>query len=359
MTGARPAGGKRWMFRGLLLSVGPVLVLGVAGYYYAKGGRYVTTENAFVKAEIVTISANLDGQITEVLVADNQPVEAGAPLFRIDPRPFEMALAAAEAELATAQQRTDALRAQYRQGVVEVTSAKERIRYLEVAHDRQQRLLKAGHGTKARFEETEHALRTARQRLIAVQETNLMVLAELGGKVDLPAERHPRYLHALAKVERAKLDLSYATINAPVSGTASNVTLQKGEYVEAGDPLFALVAVEAPWIQANLKEVQLNHVRVGQRAKIVVDSYPDLTWDAEVASISPATGAEFAILPPQNATGNWVKVVQRIPVRLKLDPSPHSDLLRAGMSTNVSIDTGHERDTLALIRGVLAGSSAE
>ncbi|MEM7222386.1 MAG: HlyD family secretion protein [Pseudomonadota bacterium] len=352
--GAKTTTARRRALRGLLLGIGPLVVLATVGYLYATGGRYVTTENAYVKAEIVTISANVDGQVTQVFVSDNQRVEAGQPLFQIDPRPFEMALAAAEAELASVRQRVDSLRAQHSQGVMEIAAAQERIRYLQVAHERQQQLLTKGHGTQARFDETEHALELARRRLNVVRETNRMVLAELGGAPDLPIGRHPLYLRAQAERERAELDLSYATITAPIAGTLSNVTLEPGEYLEAGDALFALVAIEAPWVEANLKEVQLTHVRVGQSATVVVDGYPELTWQATIESISPATGAEFAILPPQNATGNWVKVVQRIPVRLQLEPRPHKDLLRAGMTATVTIDTGYERDALAIINEVLA-----
>ncbi len=354
MATATSAKGKRYVLRGLLLGIAPLLALGTAAYVYATGGRYVTTENAYVKAENETISANVDGQVTHVLVNDNQQVVKGDLLFTLDPRPFEMALAAATAELASVRQRIDSLRAHYQQGRMEIAAAEERIRYLKVQHERQQQLLSKGVGTQAKFDETEHGLAMARRQLSVLQETNRMVLADLGGGADLPVGQHPLYLRAEANRERAELDLAYAAIHAPVDGTLSNVTLEAGEYVEAGDPLFALVSIDEPWIEANLKEVQLTHVRVGQTATVVVDSYPEVTWQATIESISPATGAEFAILPPQNATGNWVKVVQRVPVRLKLEERQHKDLLRAGMTATVRIDTGYERDAAALIKSVIA-----
>ncbi len=347
------------MLRGLLLGAAPLVAIILVGYLYATGGRYETTENAYVKAKIITISSNVDGQVTDVLVADNQRVEKGDPLFSIDPRPFEMALAAAEAERASVAQRVQSLRAHYRQGLKEIAAARERIRFLEVEHKRQLQLSSKGFGTQAKFDASEHDLAMARRRVEVLQETNRMVLADLGGGTDLPLEVHPLYLRADADRRRAELDLSYSGIYAPASGTLSNVTLEPGEYIEAGDSLFALVTSGEPWIEANMKEVQLTHLRVGQRATVVVDSYPEVTWKAVVDSISPATGAEFSILPPQNATGNWVKVVQRVPVRLKLDPSPHLDLLRAGMTAEISIDTGHERDMAAFIKGVLADSFPE
>ena len=371
---------KRKTLRGLLLGVTPVLVVAAVSYVYTTGGRYVSTENAYVKAEIITVSANVDGQVVRVMARDNQRVEAGDLLFDLDPRPFETAIAAAEAELAHVRQKISSLRAHYREGQMEVAAAQERIRYLEIAHQRQQQLLAKGHGTQVRFDETEHSLAMARRRLAVVQENNAMVLADLGGNPDLQVERHPLFMKAEASLARATLDLDYASVSAPEDGTLSNVTLQTGEYVEAGDPLFALVTIDQPWIEANLKEVQLTHVRVGQSATVVVDRFPNVTWQARVESISPATGAEFAILPPQNATGNWVKVVQRIPVRLSLENPDleHAqglkaaegsdlaaplgvgqDLLRAGMTATVRIDTGEERKAAPVFGRVLAGPAEE
>ena len=356
MAEKKSTSGGRRLLRGLLLGVTPLIVVGAVGYHYAMSQRYVTTENAYVKADIITISSNIDGRVTDVLVGDNQTVDEGAALFVIDPRPFEITLAAAEADMENVRQRIESLRAQYRQGRMELAAAEERIRFLTVAQERQQRLLNKGVGTQANFDEAEHALFMARRRLNVVRENNRMVLAELGGDPKLPMERHPLYTRAQATRDRAELELSHTLVFAPSSGTLSNVTLQGGEYIEAGDPLFALVTIDAPWIEANLKEVQLTHVRVGQLAEIVLDSYPDMTLKARVESISPATGAEFAILPPQNATGNWVKVVQRIPVRMVLEKSEGLDLLRAGMTAEVRIDTGRDGEAAAFIKGVLAGS---
>jgi membrane fusion protein (multidrug efflux system) len=186
-----------------------------------------------------------------------------------------------------------------------------------------------------------------------VRETNHMVLAELGDP-DAAVEDHSLYLRALADKEKAELDLSYAAVNAPRAGVLSRVTLEAGEHVETGEALFALVTTDRTWIEANFKEVQLTHVRVGQPATVTIDAYPDREWRATVESISPATGAEFAILPPQNASGNWVKVVQRIPVRLAFADGSDLALLRAGMTAAVSIDTGHERDAAAYLRSVFA-----
>lgn len=342
--------------RGLLLTLPPVLILVGAFYMYATGGRYIATENAYVKAEIITISSNVDGQVAEVLVADNQRVEIGDPLFKLDPRPFELALAAAEAEVLNVHQRIASLRAHYRQGKMEIEAAQERIRYLNVSRQRQDKLLEKGVGTQANFDKAEHDLRLSKRRLNVVRETNEMVLADLGGSADMAVEKHPMFLRADAQRKRAALNLDYAFIKAPQTGTLSKVTLETGEYIEAGDALFALVTIDKPWVEANFKESQLTHVINGQKATIVVDTYPNVTWSATIESISPATGAEFAILPPQNATGNWVKVVQRIPVRLNIEKNQHVHLLRAGMTATVTIDTGRERSAATFIKGVFAGS---
>ena len=252
-------------------------------------------------------------------------------------------------------QRLDALAAQYRQGLAEIAAAEENIRYLKLEYERQQSLEADGIGARTKLEEAEHELAMARRDVDMLTEQNLMVLAEMGGSADLPAEAHPLYLAALAARDRAALDLAHTLVAAPIGGTLSQVGLEAGEYIEAGDPVFALVATGAPWIEVNLKEVDLTYIRQGQPATVVVDAYPDETWRATVAGISPATGAEFALLPPQNATGNWVKVVQRVPLRLDLEPDHDLARLRSGMTVEVSIDTGRARDLGAVVQGVLAG----
>ena len=359
MSNDTPAAKKRKIPRSILLGFPPLLLLAGAFFVYATGGRYITTENAYVKAEIISVSTNIDGQVSEVLASDNQRVEKGDPLFRIDARPFEMALAAADAELQSVRQKIASLRAHFRQGRMEVEAAEERIRYLEGQHKRQDSLLAKGVGTQAGFDKTEHELALARRQLRVVQETNQMVLADLGGAEDLPVEKHPLYLRADADRRRAELNLSYTVVKAPDAGTLSKVNLEAGEYIEAGDALFALVTIDEPWIEANFKESQMTLLVPGQQATVVVDTYPNVTWKATVESISPATGAEFSILPPQNATGNWVKVVQRIPVRLKIETQQHVHLLRAGMTATVSIDSGHERSAATFIKGVFARAPAQ
>ncbi len=339
----------RYLLRGFLLVAVPAGILALAGLIYAAGGRYVTTENAYVKADIINISPNIDGRVEQVLVTDNQRVDAGQLLFELDPEPFEIALAAARAEIAGVRQNIESLRAHYRQGELEIAAARERARYLTLEFERQVTLEAKGIGVRAKFEAAEHDLSMARRHGDALGERNRMILADLGGSPSAPIERHPLYMRAVAVADQAALDLSNSRVIAPIDGYLTNVVLEAGEYVEAGDPVFALVALEAPWIEVNLKEIHLTHISVGQAATVVADAYPEREWRATVQSISPATGAEFALLPPQNSTGNWVKVVQRVPLRLELEDAAGAPPLRAGMTVTVSIDTKRKRDVGAEI----------
>ncbi len=334
----------------------PVLVVGAALHMYAKGGRYITTENAYIKADIVEVSTNINGLVTDVFAQENQRVSKGDPVFSIDSRPFEKALNIAKADITAARQTIQSLRAHYRLGQVSITAKQERVRYLKKKYERQEGLLQIGSDTQARFDEIEHSLNMAKRELASAREDNQMVLAELVGKPDIAIEQHPLYLRAKAKQDIASLNLSYTSVSAPASGILTHVSVEPGEYIETGDHLLAIVSTENLWVEANLKEVDLAHLSVGQNATVVLDSLPDVEWFATVDSISPATGAEFSVLPSQNASGNWVKVVQRIPVRLKLADKPGADSLRAGLTVTVSIDTKRERDLTGIVGKVFAFS---
>jgi membrane fusion protein (multidrug efflux system) len=219
---------------------------------------------------------------------------------------------------------------------------------------RQQRLQRRGIVSDVQYDETLHRLEIARKKVTATEADIQHTLADLGGDAEIAVEEHPRYRRAVATRDQALLDLSRTTVRAPSNGVVGNIVLQVGEYVEEGKALFSLVSNEALWINVNLKETDLTHVRVGQQATVSADTYPDHTWVARVDSISPATGAEFSLLPPQNASGNWVKVVQRIPVRVVLDEEFPDPPLRSGMSVEVTIDTGYERPLPGVVRTALA-----
>ena len=340
------------VLRGILLGVVPVIAIGVGAAFYASGGRYITSENAYVKAEIIQISPQIEGRVEDVLVKENAPVEEGQVLFRLDRRPFEIALAEAEAELSGVRHKIASVRADYEQALSDIKTEQERVRYHKLEVVRQGKLKTKGFSVTAKKEKAEHELEMAKGSVISHRQKINKVLAELGGNPDLAVEDHPLFLAALAKRDRANLDLARTEVRAPAAGRLSKVTLQGGEHIEAGKPVFALVKTGNHWVQVNIKEVKLTHIREGLKAEVVLDAYPNVTWQAEVESISPATGAEFSLLPAQNATGNWVKVVQRVPLRLKLTPRPSSPPLRAGMTATISIDTGRETQ-LSAIAGTL------
>lgn len=343
----------RRLLRLTLLVVVPAAAIVVGLNIYARTGRFVTTENAYVKANIVAVSADVSGRVVEVGVEDNQPVEPGALLFRIDEIPFGIAVAEAEAQMAVVRAEIEQLRFDYREALVQADEARERVRFLERQHQRQERLLKRGMGSEESYDAALHEVNVARRQMRMIDERIQRTLARLGGDPQLPVEDHPRYQRAVAVRDQAAVDLERTTVLSPSAGIVSNMKLQVGEYVEEGEPIFSLIETRPVWIEANLKETQLTHVHEGQRASVVVDAYPDTEWRAMVDAIAPATGAEFALLPPQNATGNWVKVVQRVPVRLRLEHAEDAPTLRAGMTAEVSIDIERERELPTFARTIV------
>jgi membrane fusion protein (multidrug efflux system) len=322
-------------------------------YFYVTSARYVSTDNAYVKADIAAINAEVSGRVVEVPVVNNQQVEAGATLFRLDEQPFRLALAQAEAQLKNTRDEIMALEASYRQKGEEIALAEKNIAFYENELGIYENMGK-GVVAQTQLDEARHNLIVARQQLPALQQEQAGILAQLGGEPDLPPEQHPRYLAAEAARDQAALDLKRTVIIAPAAGFVSNVTLRPGDYARTGMPVFSLVETGHLWVEANFKETQLTHVKPGQPATIEVDTYPGVTWDVTVTSISAATGAEFALLPPQNSTGNWVKVVQRIPVRLDVENRPDQPQLRAGMSAIIDIDTGYQRPLPGIVKTALA-----
>jgi len=347
---------RRLLWRAFLMICVPAILIAIAISVYLSGGRYVSTDNAYVKSDIVQISTNLEGLITGVFVSENQQVLKGDRLFSVDARLIEKELAVAAADVAAAVQEIVALRSRYQEGQSAAVAAEERVGYLKSEQERQRELLKKGLGTRAVLDAVEHDTRAAQRRLELRRQSNRTILAELGGNPDMPTEQHPSYLRAVAEQELAMVKLSYAEVRAPVTGIVTNLALKTGEYVEAGDLLLAVVDTSSRWVEVNLKEVDLEHIQIGQAAIVILDSLPNIKWRATVASIAPVTGAEFSILPPQNATGNWVKVVQRVPVRLELIEPSGLERFRGGLTASISIDTGRSRDIAMLLNRVLAGT---
>jgi membrane fusion protein (multidrug efflux system) len=345
--------------RPFLLVVVPLVALVVALHWYARGARYAETDNAYVKAQVIPISAEVSGRVVAVLVKDQQRVPKGAPLFRLDPAPYEIALARAEAQLAVVRTEIETLRAEHRSARTEAEEQAARIPFLERQLERQARMKEKGMSREDLYDEAQNNVETAKKRLAALRERAARALAALDGKPEAPAEGHPRFRQALAMRDAAQLDLERTRVAAPAPGVVSNLKLRPGEFVEHGAAKFSLVDDSPPWVEANYKETQLTDVREGQAATFTVDAYPGVEWRARVTTIGAATGAEFAVLPPQNATGNWVKVVQRIPVRIAIEETGERPPLRAGMTVTVSVDTGRERGAIELLRDFFAPARAQ
>jgi membrane fusion protein, multidrug efflux system len=343
--------------RVLLLVVVPFLLVLIGTAAWLRGGGTVGTDNAYVKADIAQIAPEVSGTIIVVLVSDHQQVEAGAHLVQLDPEPFRLALAKADAELDNARTAVETARAQWVETGSELAELQSQADYLAKQAARQQTLAATGVVSASRLEEAQNAAAIARDRIVVMKQRLARMLAALEGNAAIPTDNHPLVREKRAERDRAALDLKRTTIRAPIGGTAVNVKLQPGEQVRASMPLFVLVARTRPWVEANMKETDLTFVQPGQKAKVVLDVYPDVHWDAEVESLSPATGAEFAILPPQNASGNWVKVVQRLPVRVRLKPRSDEPPIRAGMTATVTIDIGQRRSLADLFTGSASAGS--
>jgi membrane fusion protein, multidrug efflux system len=337
-----------------LLVAGPAAIAVAGAWLWMSSGRYVQTENAYVKAELIVVSAEVSGPVVEVPVEDNSLVAAGDVLFVIDPQRFEVARARAQAELGAARQKVEALKAHYRTKNAELAAAERDAEFMRTEFDRSQRLREGGTIAEAKLLSDQRLAVQAEHKIAVARQGIIEVLAELGGEVDVPTDAHPDVQRALAELGQAEIDLAATTVRAPSDAIAANVKLQPGEYVEEGDAVLSLVSRRGFWVEANMKETDLTHMAVGQAAELVVDAYPGVTWTGRVASLAPATGAEYALLPPQNASGNWVKVVQRVPVRLEIEPQEGAPELRAGMSVAVSVDTRFERPLPELVTAARA-----
>jgi membrane fusion protein (multidrug efflux system) len=341
---------SRW--RTPLLIAAPVAVLIGALAMYLNGGRYETTDNSELQTGLVGIAADVSGKVIAIDVSDNQQVKKGDVLFRIDPATSQAAVDAAQAELAGARAGVGAKRADYQESASNISTAQVRLNFARTEAARQKALLAEGIASRSQFDQAMLAVQTAQDEITSAQAKAQSHAAELAGGLGGAVGDQPAVRRAAAALETAQLDLARTVVRAPRDGVVTRVNqLQLGSYVSASRPVFMLAGTRF-WVEANFKENQLANMRVGQTAKITIDAYSGLSLKGHVESFSPGTGNSFSILPAENATGNWVKVVQRLPVEIALDEVPQGLPLHAGLSAEVEVDTGHQRhmfggDTMA------------
>ncbi|MBO0758177.1 MAG: HlyD family secretion protein, partial [Bradyrhizobiaceae bacterium] len=334
---------KRSLRRPLLFALLPAALL-VAGYIYVTGGTVMSTDNAYVQSDIVGVSTDVSGIVREVDVQDNQKVAAGDVLFKLDDLPFRLALERAEAQLGNTRNDLLALQANYRNMQAQIEQAKTDIDYYNVNFKRQQGLAALNSASQVNLDDARHAFQVAQQKLASLNQQLAGIAANLNGHPDAPIEDHPRYKDALAARDEAARQLAHASVRAPFAGIVTNVpALQPGQYLAAAATAFNIVSTDHVWVQASPKETELTYVKPGQKATVYVDTYPGQQWAGTVESISPASASSFSLLPAENSSGNWVKVVQRIPMRVRVDNEPGKPALRVGMSVELDIDTGHAR----------------
>jgi membrane fusion protein (multidrug efflux system) len=343
--------GLRRYRRVLLLVVLPLVALLAGVTFYLNGGRYVTTDDAYVGAQKVLITPDVSGKIISVAVKEGQQVKTGDTLFQIDPVPYQLALAQARAKLEDAKTNHANLVANVKlySQTLDIVSAGIAIKQRDV--ERKSSLVKSNVGSQLDLDKSSTDLVTAQaqQQLVRQQRSN--ALTQLLGDPDLPLEQFPAYNQAKAALDDAQRNLDLTTVRAPMNGTATQVEqIQLGRFVIAGSPVFSVMDVANPWVDANPKESDFTYVAVGQTVTLEVDAFPDHVFKGTVGSLSPGTGAQFAILPPQNAMGNFVKVVQRVPVRIYFDKDDRMvRKLKAGMSVYATIDTKHKRSIAGLL----------
>ena len=360
----QPAAPRRRVSRRFLILALPVALGLGGGYAWVTGGRYIETEDAYVQQNRVSVVPQVSGQIAGVSVSENEIVAAGQPLFSIDDGTYRNAVEEAQARLASARLEVERLKAAYAQAASEADTAGESLATARTQDDRQQALRRSGVVSQSVADESALKLQVAKGALVKAESAVASARAALAGDPEIATDAHPQVLEALASLHSAELDLARTVVAAPAAGIVSQTDrLQQGQYVTPAVPVLSLVATDHTWIEANYKETELTHMQPGQPVSVRIDTYGKQTLEGTLGSIGAGTGSEFALLPPQNASGNWVKVVQRVPVRIELAPGQQVPTLRAGMSARVEVDTGHARGlppfaTAALSAVGLGGAAA-
>jgi len=340
----------RALLRKYLMIGGVVLVAGVALAFWLLGGRYVSTDDAYIQAPKLMVSTDVSGLVKDVDVKQGDTVKKGQVLFRLDPQPFQIALQQAKANLSQAALTVQSMKEDYRRMLSDVAAQQATVDLDQRNYARYASLLKENAIAPATYDQQRLSLQAARDQLAALKQTADTQLAKLGGNIDIPVDRQPQYLQAEAQVAEAQRQLDHTVVRAPFNGVVAEVdSLQPGMLIISAMSAFTttsavgLVGTDNNWIDAQMKETDLTHVRKGDPVSITVDTYPDCTWNGHVQTVSPVSGSAFSVLPAENASGNWVKVVQRIPVRIAVDKSNCDRVLRDGMSAVVDIDTGQRR----------------
>jgi membrane fusion protein (multidrug efflux system) len=343
----------------VLLVVIPLIALAVGGYFYLASGRYISTDNAYIGAQKVLITPDISGKISNILVNEGQRVNAGDALIEIDPEPFRIAVTQAEARLAGVRTEYANLKTNYASMTRRIALARETVDLKQRDLDRKNTLVANRTGSQADLDNSMTLLVVAKTQVEQLEQQSEAIRNQLLGDPNLPIEKYPPYVQAAAALDQAKRDLDHTVLRAPIAGMATQVaSIQLGRYVTAGTPVFSLIDDAKPWVDANPKETDITHLRVGQPVDITVDTFPGRKFHGVVAAVSPGTGAQFAILPPQNASGNWVKVVQRVPIRIEFAPGEDVHDLRSGMSVNVDIDTGRKNTMLSSL-GLTSGAAEQ
>ena len=341
---------SRKRLRLILLVMFPLIAVAGGLYFYLMSGRYISTDNAYIGAQKVLITPDISGKIARVTVTEGQRVSAGDALVEIDPEPFRITVAMTQARLDSVKIDFDNLKANLASTARRITFARETIDLKQRDFDRKNTLLTNRTGSQVDVDNAQTAVVAAKTQLEMLQQQEQAFRNQLLGDANLPIEKYPPYAQAAAALDQARRDLDHTVLRAPIAGMATQVSsIQMGRYVTAGTPVFSLIDDTKPWIDANPKETDITHLRIGQPVSISVDTFPGRIFRGVVAAVSPGTGAQFAILPPQNASGNWVKVVQRVPIRIEFANNEDVRELRSGMSVTVDIDTGRQNTVLSLL----------
>jgi membrane fusion protein, multidrug efflux system len=330
--------------RPLLMGLGVAAILaGAAKLWLGNGGGF-STDDAYVRAAKLSVSTDVGGIVQTIAVHEGQSVHRGDLLFRLDPAPFQNAVASARAAMEGTALRMEAEKRDYQRSLREAAARQAQVNADEADFARFSSLVKGGGVTRAEYDQARFKLDADRQMAASMDASARVQLAKLSNNPDIDVRGTPDYLDAAARLAEAQRQLTHTSVLAPFDGVVTSVeSLQPGQYLAAASPAFGLVSTTNLWVEAYPKETQLTWARPGNHATITVDTYPNTHWDGTLESVSPASGSSFSVLPAQNASGNWVKVVQRIPIRIRLILRPADPPLRDGMSVDVDVDTGHSR----------------